>query len=257
MDVSGGEGWGAATQHLRNEENRAWPRTQQTGTHGSDVGAALLTSERASPPFFGPGPTSAFVGGVGKYHEIAKELKDTGIPDADMARHMQTLIQTGVAPRELSPKQATLLGNVTWLMFGRESHRNRRNLAYGAMTVDLVQSGNMSWHEAFAQYEPKGGQSRTGGRGAFPMSMKGAERAAAELNPQDPRTARPPATKEPTPETLAQRQRNREELERRETEMCERWVTARLQVQGGMVGLSAQALGDAVRRLVREFFSRG
>ncbi|HEY5980492.1 MAG TPA: hypothetical protein VIT41_12740 [Microlunatus sp.] len=257
MNVAGGEGWGAATQQLRNEgPGRAWPRRQQTGVHGSDTGPDLQTGERRSPAWFSPGPTSAFVTGVGTYPEIAGDLRATGISDVAMAGHVRTFLQTGVAPRSFNSQQAQLLSDMSWLMFGRESHRNRRNVAHAAMTIDLVESGHMSFTDAFAGHEPGGADPRTGGRGMFPMSMKGAERAAMELNPQDSRIARPPAANDPSEDTLETRRRNRQELERRETELATMWVTVRLQRQQGLVGLSAQALGDAVRRMVREFFGR-
>ncbi|WP_410597531.1 hypothetical protein [Amycolatopsis sp. lyj-23] len=257
LDVSGGEGWGAATQFLRTQgRRRPWSREQRTGVHGEGAND-LLTRESRSP--YG-GPANAYVRGLGKgsYPDIAAEFAKTGIDDRQLAAHLHEFLRTGVAPRELTAEQAGLLGHASWLMFARESHRNRRNYAMAPMTVELVKSGAMTWQEAFAAHESGPGR-RRGGRGMFPMSMEGAERAARELNPQDELIAlrrRNQPARQVSQETLDNRRRDAQELERRETALVTMWVNMRLARDQGLVGLSAQAIGDCIRRMLREFFRR-
>lgn len=255
LDVSGGEGWGAATQHLRGQgRNRPWVRDQRIGVHEGS-GAELRTQESRSP--WG-GPANAYVRGMssGSYPDIAAEFAKTGIDDRQLATHLNQLVRTGVAPRQLTPEQAQLLGHVSWLMFARESHRNRRNYAMAPMTLELVQSGRMTWQQAFTEHEAGGPAPRHGGRGMFPMSMEGAEGAARQLNPHDRPISVAADARPVTDETVERRRRNRDELEHRETQLVTMWLNMRLERDQGLVGLSAQAIGDHIRRMLREYYSR-
>lgn len=117
------------------------------------------------------------------------------------------------------------------------------------MTVDLIGSGNMSFREAFAVHEPPtaGAAPRArGGRGEYPVSMKGAAAATRGLAAED-------AGRKPS-EVDGGTAADRRELERREAALAERWVITRLGVQQGLIGLSKQALGEHIRRMLRQFF---
>lgn len=115
------------------------------------------------------GQHNAIVLGIGTYPEIAAELRTTDVPPARLAAAMRRLAATGRVPRGME-QHAQLLGRVTALMFGREGARDTRVVAYAPMTLDLIMRGEMTFHEAFAGYEHD--PSRTGGRGAFPQSMR-------------------------------------------------------------------------------------
>ncbi|MFI7434110.1 hypothetical protein [Micromonospora haikouensis] len=239
--IGKGEGWTAAVAFLH--KRGAAPNRHQKQDVGSHGRTRLIVTEEQNR-----GDTNALVLPKHTYPTIANRLKDTSLSDKQIALHMQELVETGQLPSSLKEKDAKSISQLAWLMFARESHRNRRNVAYSAMTVDLISDGQMTWDEALSVHEAKGPDPRRGGRGKFPMSMKAAASATRGLAAEDQGI---PPRKAPSGGGTAA---DRRELERRETALAERWVMARLNANNGLVGLSKQALKDHVLLLVRQFF---
>jgi hypothetical protein len=104
-------------------------------------------------------------------------MQDKKLDEKEFASSMHDFVKTGHLSDHLSNYSETL-SSTTGLLFGREAMRNRMTLATAPMTLDLISSSRMTWEEAFTQYENKDNQ-RLGKRGTFPMSMKGAQKAAS------------------------------------------------------------------------------
>lgn len=193
-----------------------------------------------------PGDTNAFTRGVKAYPEIMTSLRATGLTDQRIASIVRAYNQTGELPKKLTPGQQSLIQNMHWLMFVRESVRNPANLGFAAMTMDLVQRGpqrsGIDLHQAFAEFE---GTPVTGERGQFPMSMSKAARAARGLEAE---------ARGASPGTVAQggTQDERDELRRREVEMGEKWALAVTNGQG-LVGATEDAAIEAGRKLISTY----
>ncbi|MFD7068488.1 hypothetical protein ACFV97_14835, partial [Streptomyces sp. NPDC059913] len=195
-----------------------------------------------------PGRTNAKVVAPGheKYTEISTELKKTGLGDRRIAAEIRLIIRTGKCSTGISTAHRELLGTLTYLMFLRETHRNPRNLAQATMTLDLIERGSWTWHHALAAYEGK----REGDRGAFPMSMQGAPLAARGLTEED--AGKPKIeTGSKSEET---RERRRRELEKREFDLMEEWAMRHIGAKRGLIGMSANSIGDHIRRLLLDTF---
>ncbi|GAA2687335.1 MULTISPECIES: hypothetical protein [Actinosynnema] len=196
-----------------------------------------------------------YVLGVKKYSEVTQKIKDTGLKDSEVATAMHQFMLKGKFPKSVDEADRPMLAKLTFLMFGREVARNTRAALHGAMTLDLIKEGKLTFHEAFNKHESE--EKQPGGRGTYPMSAKGAESAAANLRVEDAQTA-PHAD---SPEQQERDKRNekenragRRELERREYELVETWVSARLEDHSDWRTLSNNKLRSALTRMLREFF---
>jgi len=193
-----------------------------------------------------PGDTNAFTRGVAAYPEIMQKLRDTELTDQRIASIVRAYNQTGELSKILTPGQRSLIQNMHWLMFVRESVRNPANIGFAAMTMDLVQRGpqrgGIDLHQAFSEFE---GTSVTGERGQFPMSMRGAARAtrglAAEEQGLNPGNVKQGGTRD-----------ERDELRRREAELGEKWALAVTNGQG-LVGATEDAAIEAGRKLISTY----
>ncbi|MFG2468119.1 DUF4157 domain-containing protein [Streptomyces canus] len=210
-----------------------------------------------------PGDTNAYtqldlVKPSSSYPNIARkisELAGEGLSGPILASALEKFTRTGTYPDDLTRTQKQMIRELHWLMFVRESVRNPANLGFAAMTTTLIAFGDSDWDEALRGYQgtrdPGTGKwkrrrsSRLGGRGLYPMSMRGAPQAARQL--RQGVQGRPDAEGNPS-----KAQRTRDELVRRETEVAERW----LQTYAGrteILGKSEQDVLDEGRRLVQEY----
>ncbi|MGW8887828.1 eCIS core domain-containing protein [Streptomyces sp. NPDC055749] len=201
------------------------------------------------------GQTNSVTQGIGKYQHLPEgapkkpkgrkpeeSLKSVGLSGPRFAIGLRSYILEGKAPDGFTDAQAELVKNAHWLMFVRESHRNPTNLAYAAMTADLLtygsERGGLSPHQAFAEHEGK----RLGGRGQFPMSMVGAS-PAAQGNEEEAKGQKT---------GLKGSKAQRDELKQREADLAEKWLLAKI----GGEGIKFDDKQDAerkVREIIREF----
>ncbi|KAB1150551.1 DUF4157 domain-containing protein [Streptomyces luteolifulvus] len=208
------------------------------------------------------GVTNLVTQGIGKYQHLTEgkkkesstasgrkpedSLKSVGLSGPRFAAGLRSYILEGKAPEGFTEDQARLVRNAHWLMFVRESHRNPTNLAYAAMTADLLaygpDRGGLTPHQAFAEHEGK----RLGGRGRFPMSMVGAAPAAQGIEQEEV---------EGQTKGLKGSKAQREELKQREGELAERWLLARMKLDGIEFDNKEDATEKA-RNLIREFLLR-
>lgn len=147
------------------------------------------------------------------YPKIAQNIKHilstTGMSEAVFAGFYREYIKTGSLPPILAPHTHTM-DTLTVLMFGTETRRNSGNLGFAAMTIDLIAGGHpdnpnsMTFERAFAGYEDEDAK-RQGKRGAYPMSMSGAEKVSQQAKEG-----------KDTPKTR--------EFIRREMEVAQQWV---------------------------------
>ncbi|MEV5971700.1 hypothetical protein [Streptomyces sp. NPDC051921] len=195
-----------------------------------------------------------------KIAEAIAELNKNNMTDRQIASAVRSFIREGRAPKD----NGHLIGRLSWLMSVRESHRNTGNLAFAPMTIDLVAAGEMSWGEALNRYRAKGPEERLGERGEFPMSMVGAQAAAAsqeEANLEIPDAPHPSTvgqdkgkamthTKEQYKSILIQR-----ELADREIALAERWVRAKIEAGELLLGADEAAVEKRIRELLRSFYT--
>jgi hypothetical protein len=144
---------------------------------------------------------------------VAGRVAGTGLSDAGYAAALRTFIRTGRLTGGLQ-NHPRFAARSAVLLFGRESARNTGNVAFAAMTVDMIGRGNMTWQEALNRsgraLPDTADHRRTGG--AFPMSFRGAQDAALELEQE--RRGRPRGPRSNEARTLA----------RREIQLAERWL---------------------------------
>lgn len=137
------------------------------------------------------------------------------------------------------------------LMFGRESVRNPSNIVHAQMTLDLIAHprDSMTWHQALAGYEG----SRHGDRGAFPMSLRGGNKAADILNQHHQgqvdryllKNGQPSKSKD-----IDANYENARELAWRESELTRRY----LEVYGIRDLSDVSAARDFMRRSAKDFY---
>ena len=110
---------------------------------------------------------NAFVRGGGRYEPEVRETfesikKSTGLSDSRIARALNTLVREGdFLPGMFNHKQEAQLTKVTYLIFGRESVRNKRNLVQASILFSQVEKGRISLEDAVAKLpmSPDGAQS--------------------------------------------------------------------------------------------------
>jgi hypothetical protein len=200
-------------------------------------------------------------------NQVAGLRRATGMTDSQLANAMRGFIRTGTLPPALAP-HSTEIGRMTLLMFGRESARSVGNVALAPMTLELIGSGKMSFHEATRGNEgyhvptgaagaggagagsspggwrPQGGAEGWGG--SYPMSMQGAPAAAEELERERRALARG--------DTPRPRSEGAQELARREIAVAQRWLRMQMQA-AGLYGFASrdEALEFITHRLL-EFY---
>ena len=172
--------------------------------------------------------------------------RQAGMTRSRLAGVMADFVRTG----EMNPKigeRSGELSRLTFLIFGRESARS--NLAYAPMTIDLVGRGEMTWKEALNRPGAQaGGPDRTTG-GAFPMSMRGATRAAEDVESGIPAGLSPRDEK--------QRKRNVQELKKRQRELAEKWLQSEMEREGLRFFKDRAAAEEFIyRRLLRFYGGR-
>jgi hypothetical protein len=122
----------------------------------------------------GPGQSRvAFPGRGGRYPDIARDF--AGLDERDIARQIRGLISEGrpITGNPANPGQErSVATRLAYLMFGRETARRPENAAHAAMTLQLIERGEMTFAEAFAQFEPGPGAlpSEVPSGGAYPVS---------------------------------------------------------------------------------------
>ncbi|WP_255954119.1 eCIS core domain-containing protein [Streptomyces odontomachi] len=177
---------------------------------------------------------------VGDYPGILGQLRATGREDSAIADALHHYTRSGRFPSSFSADERELLAHLHWLMVVRESVRNRTNLAMAPMTLALLRDSErgITWEQAFTAHENN--SQREGGRGLFPMSMRGAAAAARDLAAR----ARRKRGKQPY---LDMR-----ELKRREVELTELWA-ASITKGDGIYGSTRSEARKKGRTMIQEF----
>ncbi|HEU0299051.1 MAG TPA: hypothetical protein VFR37_06335, partial [Longimicrobium sp.] len=257
-----GVGFPAAVRHMRGETGRMprkrthyrvagvkgptegtfgrWPVEPGVNREVERVGAYTPTKQ--------PGISKAgFVMGRHVPVMIARLQRSLGVSGRGLAAIFRDFVATGKLPKGLKGTQERAIARIALLMFGREGARNPGTVAQAAMVVDLVGSGKMTWEGAFGKQAhwvaPGGPQKDTGG--LFGMSMRGAEKAADELQQEgSPDSDRVPKG----------RSENAKELARREIEVAERWLQQTMQAHGLKAFPSRAAAEEFVYERLLEFY---
>ncbi|MGH3117618.1 MAG: phage tail protein, partial [Gaiellales bacterium] len=228
---AGSAGFPAAIRHLR-RTNAPIPRGDMARWR---VGRQEVRERRANP--YAPphdlevGMASAYTPRRSGGQSAGRILEDIGRRRAwsrqRTAEVMRELVTTGRMPRGVGGADANRLAAVTFLMFGRESARNPANLVFAPMTLDLVERSNVSWRTALnrrGSLRQGGDPSRSGG--IFPMSFRGASRAAADIE------AGGIPSSLTDPKERSRRERNMRILVRREIALSERWLNRTMRAEG-------------------------
>ncbi|GAA2416638.1 hypothetical protein GCM10010420_53620 [Streptomyces glaucosporus] len=207
-------------------------------------------------------------GSVGIDPEIVAELHAMRLRDATIANIMRTFMRTGKWPTHIRLNKAdkNRIGRLVWLMYVRESVRDRENVVMAPMVLDLIARGAMTWNEAFRMYEPDTqGVQRVGGRGMYPASMEKASRATRGLEAEDQniplfssvdekriREEAVRGTLGPLNESIKKygTEEERRELEKRKIELVTLWLQSRLQANGGVWGATKEDLIEYIKLFV-------
>jgi hypothetical protein len=236
LPIPKGASWGGALQFAKTQ---ALPKTG-TVQHYAIGGDGFDVSEQKKR-----GTANAVVREIGTYPEIADEISKSGMSDIRTATALRSLAATGEMPG-VEPAQQELLKRLAFLMHHRESRRDEGNHAFGPMTLDLIRQGNMTFDEAFKQYEND--PNRRGGRGAYPNSMLNATAAERGLAHDE---GRPYSDK-----SLATRA-DREELKRREIELVVRWVELKYKAELGAIAVSETVIAADIEKMVLGYYGLG
>ncbi|GGN64276.1 hypothetical protein GCM10010112_24320 [Actinoplanes lobatus] len=190
------------------------------------------------------GATNALTQGVGTYPEIFRVIQRMRHGDRAIAHALRQYSRTRRFPGGFDADQREFLRALHWLIFVRESVRDRANLGFAPMMVRLIERGQLSWEEAFVQFEARE-SGRRGGRGSFPMSMRLAASASRGIAARIRSRRRRPSN------ALL----NRRELARRQFELSERWMRAVTNGQGIYGPTASQAIQNG-REQVQRFMLR-
>lgn len=197
---------------------------------------------------------NAFVHGAADYPALARDLQrmmgQTGMSEREMADAFRETARTGEIPGHLDYR-AKETNAAAQLMFVREAVRDPATIATTPMMLMQVRRGEMTFDEAFAQFEG-GSFGRSGGGGAFPMSMQregkrpGAEQAAEELQREREMMGRG--------ETSPRRSEEAQELARREIELAERWLMAEMIAERLRAFTGEEHAREFIMRKILEFY---
>jgi hypothetical protein len=168
--------------------------------------------------------------------KLSSMAESTGRTEAQLARDIADFTRSGHLSVDLEP-HAPHIQEFQYLFFGTESHRRPENIAYAMMTLRQIERGTGDFSTAFSRFEQRPG----GGGGEFPMSMKGAEKAALDLN-TEPRGSTPDV-----------RSPGARELARREAAMAENWLRAELAERGSQFATEEEAKALIEARLLSFF----
>jgi hypothetical protein len=134
------------------------------------------------------------------------------------------------------------MNQLQFLLLGSESGRNKGNLAWASMTIDLISKGDMTWGEALVGYRTnpyKGG--------AYPMSMVsgkggGPESASAELKRERDQGS-----------PVAERSAAAHELANREIDLAIRWLRVKMNEERPMFH-SRDLAKELIKKEILKFF---
>jgi Domain of unknown function (DUF4157) len=208
----------------------------------------------------------------GIFKQIDFIMKTEQLDEKEVASSIYDFVRTGYLPEQLSKYEGTI-SSMTGLMFGREAIRNQMTIAISPMTLDLIESGEMTWGEAFKDYENHENQ-RHGGRGAFPMSMRRAQKASDisvmidSLSLTEPNTLHDKieqlanggkiklkGKKEKTQEKeINELTKDVEELRSRELKVIQKWCLAKLKLTNGIFD-SEQTAEKHIREEIKKEIS--
>ena len=207
------------------------------------------------------GETNARVEEIGLYQNMPQYLgqirnaKGNPMSQQELALGLKTFARTGriVDLRLAAHKER--LGAITQLMFGREAIRNPAALAHSMMTLDLMQAGKISTHEAFSNVKRERGwrgfaKPGTGG-GLHPMSGGGAAGVGQSLwNEMDPANKEKRDPNKPRGKAAG-------EVVRREAALFEKWILMEMNAKKLVFPNEAAArakLYPIIIRKLRKFF---
>ncbi|HEX6024800.1 MAG TPA: hypothetical protein VFZ00_22605, partial [Solirubrobacter sp.] len=205
------------------------------------------------------------------YPQLARDMNATGVDPKDIARHMRQLVSGGQMDPALRP-HARLLAGASVLIFGVESARNNMNVALAPMMLEMIEEGDLDFHEAFAYHE---GSRRPYGGGVYPPSMGDSQRAA-QYRDRERAGVWDPETKErgpfkPRDSGEYAGRRAAPQLVEREEEMADVWLERHesrivTRIMGAYKTQGSEAATDAsvtrehvhahVRRYVQEYVAR-
>lgn len=199
--------------------------------------------------------------------ETVAALRAMRLGDQTIAGYMRQFLRTGKWPPNVKLNKAdkNRMARLVWLMYVRESVRDRENVALAPMVVDLIARGEMTWDEAFSIYEEDAG--RTGGRGKYPASMENASRATRGLEAEDAGAALPTSAEEerirqerargtlgPLNQSIERygTEQDRREMENRKVELITRWIEVHVQANGGALGSTRNDIVNYIKRFILE-----
>jgi thiamine phosphate synthase YjbQ (UPF0047 family) len=199
--------------------------------------------------------------------ETVAHLRSMRLGDQAIAGIMRQFLRTGKWPSNIKLNKAdkNRMARLVWLMYVRESVRDRENVALAPMVVDLIAAGKMKWDDAFSLYEGDAG--RTGGRGMYPASMENASRATRGLEAEDARVTLPTSADEerirqervrgtlgPLNESIERygTEQDRREMESRKVELITRWIEVHVQANGGALGSTRNDIVNYITRFILE-----
>ena len=183
---------------------------------------------------------NAFVRGGGKYdpHVLRtfEEIKNNNnLNDRDIARAMNTLLREGeIPPGMLNRQQEKKLTEITYLIFGRESVRNKRNLVQAPILFSQVAKGRISIFDAVKQ---------------LPMSPDGAQSSAKRLDDFDSGT-------KPYPQEGTKIYERVKEVEQKETKVINDFIADEMKRDGIEQFNDQQELIEYVQRKIKEQLNR-
>ncbi|MFD5058179.1 MULTISPECIES: DUF4157 domain-containing protein [unclassified Streptomyces] len=266
--ISHGADFPAAVLHMKNRGTDI-PRGKMAYTIGKE-------KQRVTEKHGSNHPTNSLVEGIHAYPKISQTLKKTWekltrrtkrklkntnldtdtveslkkleLEDATIAQLVQGFLARGEWPPELRADERARLGRLTYLMYVRESVRDPENVALAPMTMDLIARRQLTFEQAFAEFEPDDGKKdsppkRPGGRGRYPASMEGAAPAVRGLEAEDANEPIRGAKQHGTEEA-------RRELESRKIDLATRWFTMRLESSGGSWGSNRSDVVEFVRKFI-------
>ncbi|MFI6007773.1 DUF4157 domain-containing protein [Streptomyces sp. NPDC051243] len=180
--------------------------------------------------------------------DAVSALKSLDLKDATIAQMMQEFLETGMWSPAVTKKEREKLGRVVYLMYVRESVRDPENVALAPMTIDLIARGQMTFDEAFAEFEgadrQRESRTRRGGRGRYPASMEGAAPAARGLVAED--------RNEPVRVAEHGKEEDRRELEARKVELVTRWLEVQLSSRGEAWGATQADVVEFIKKFILE-----
>jgi hypothetical protein len=255
VQLQPGVGFPAAVAHMRGATGRKPPGPGQR--HQWEVGQRPLTVEETRG--WQPDDLNRHVLGGGAYTpakaagmptSILGQIRGiraaTGLSDVDVAAGMRQFVRFGTVPRGLVGHRQEI-ATMAFLVFGREGGRSPGSLAFAAMTVDEMGEGRLTARQAFnrsgrALASTDANKVLSGGR--FPMSLRGAQGAAAELEAERTRGWAFPNHRSPVAAEMA----------RREIRLAAQWLRREMAAEGLRAFRNRQHAHDFVHDRLLAFY---